>query len=141
MGRGSGSALKQAPEEDSSAQARDAAEAFHRRFPSLSAKHVLSWAQFAALLALAAAGYAAVRYQWPTTASVLHALGFALFAITIASRLIAAAHLQPILSPLFSPSPGQAWPRYTILCPLRGEAAVVADLVAALSRLDYPGIW
>lgn len=32
----------------------------------------------------------------------------------------------------------EAWPRYTLLIPLYDEAAVVPDLIAALSRLDYP---
>ncbi len=30
------------------------------------------------------------------------------------------------------------WPTYTILCPLYREANVVAELVAALGRIDYP---
>src|SRR5205823_12406074 len=30
------------------------------------------------------------------------------------------------------------WPRYTVLCPLYKEAAVVPQFVAAMGRLDYP---
>ena len=34
--------------------------------------------------------------------------------------------------------PDRSLPIYTIIAPLRGEAAVVANLIAALKRIDYP---
>ncbi|WP_319533141.1 glycosyltransferase [uncultured Cohaesibacter sp.] len=34
--------------------------------------------------------------------------------------------------------PDQSWPSYSLLVPLYREAAVVTELVAALSRIDYP---
>ena len=42
---------------------------------------------------------------------------------------------SPVLGP---PIPDDQLPRYTVLVPLYREGAVVADLVAALGRLDYP---
>jgi cellulose synthase/poly-beta-1,6-N-acetylglucosamine synthase-like glycosyltransferase len=49
--------------------------------------------------------------------------------------LIAAAHLQLILSRLAEPV---RWPVYTILCPLYREANVTPDLIAAINAIDYP---
>src|SRR5262249_16387500 len=51
-------------------------------------------------------------------------------------RLWAAASLSRPRIEIFAPR--EAWPTYTILCPLYREANVVPDLMAALARLDYP---
>lgn len=108
---------------------------FHRAFPQRSAKRVIHFTQLAALLALAAALSWAWRADAEMTWRALKLVAFALFATAIAWRLLAAAHLKPPLSRLAAPA---HWPTYTILCPLYREGNVVADLVAALMRLDYP---
>jgi hypothetical protein len=118
----------------------EACEGFHRRFPNLSAKKVLSWPQIFVLLALCTgAGWAIIEHPLLTW-QIAGAAAFVLFAVTILWRLIAAGSLEPLPRKLFAPSRDETWPVYTILCPLHGEANVVFDLVAALRRLDYPGI-
>ncbi|MEJ0059867.1 MAG: glycosyltransferase [Terricaulis sp.] len=116
----------------------DACEGFHRRFPKLSAKKVLSWPQLAVLVVLGAAlGWAIIQHPMLTW-RIAGLAAFVLFAASILWRLFAAASLEPLPRKLFTPKPGEAWPIYTVLCPLHGEANVVFDLVAALKRIDYP---
>jgi glycosyltransferase XagB len=108
---------------------------FHRAFPRRSAKRVFHITQLCALTTLIAGlVWALARHP----AIVLHALHWLLgltFAAAIAWRFVAAARLSPLLWRLAAPA---HWPTYTILCPLYREANVAPDLVAALSRLDYP---
>src|SRR5262249_10571382 len=59
------------------------------------------------------------------------------FAITIAWRLAAAFAPRAGPAKLYTPAAGN-WPIYSVLCPAYREANVVADLIAALERLDYP---
>jgi cellulose synthase/poly-beta-1,6-N-acetylglucosamine synthase-like glycosyltransferase len=114
-----------------------AREGFHRAAPRRSARRVLHWSQIFAGLALAA-GLVWLAREFPSeTARTAYWLAFTLFATAILWRLFAAASLAPVRRKIFTPSAG-AWPTYTILCPLHCEANVVADLVAALERLDYP---
>ncbi|WP_246263277.1 glycosyltransferase [Caulobacter soli] len=49
-----------------------------------------------------------------------------------------AAAFTPRASPLAPPLPDEALPAYTIIVPLYREAAVAAELIANLARLDYP---
>lgn len=43
-------------------------------------------------------------------------------------------------APIAAPLPGQELPVYTVICALDREAASVGELLAAIERLDYPGI-
>ena len=72
------------------------------------------------------------------TWSVLHWAAFAFFAAVIALRCVQAvvASLPPRPPPAL-PDP-DLWPSYALLVPLYREAAVAADLVAALGAIDYP---
>lgn len=115
----------------------DACEGFHRRFRRFSSKHRLTWTQALAILAILGAIAWAIIEQPVWTWRVAYALAFALFALSIAWRWFAAARLEPLRGPLFTPRDGR-WPNYTILCPLHREANVVFDLVTALRRIDYP---
>lgn len=108
---------------------------FHRAFPQRSAKRVFFVTQALALLVLLAALVWAIIEAPAITLSAIHLSALTLFAITIGFRLIAAAHLQPILSRIAVPT---EWPIYTILCPLYREANIVPDLVSAIEALDYP---
>lgn len=106
----------------------------------LSARHVLSLGQW---LFLIASGALAVwlaresRIEFAITATTLLVIGSAVFALAVALRLAAAAAIMRTPEP-----PTAVWteplPVYTVLCPLRREAASLPGLIAALRRLDYP---
>ena len=113
-----------------------ACNGFHAAFPRRSAKRVFTVTQAIWLSALLGAIGWAIYAHTTLALSGLHAIALALFACAIAWRLLAATSLAPTLQRLAEPA---RWPVYTILCPLYREANVVADLVAALDRLDYPG--
>ena len=70
-----------------------------------------------------------------TTASVIVWSGWVLFCWMAVFR--AAACLLSLVPAPVSPAPAQ-WPAYTVVAPLRGEAEVVAGLIAQLDALDYP---
>ncbi|MDZ4689760.1 glycosyltransferase family 2 protein [Terricaulis sp.] len=112
-----------------------AREGFHRAYKSRSAKRTFHYTQIFALALIASAIaygiHIAPDLAWP----LIRAAAITLFASAILLRLFAAAHLRPLLSRL---ADTPTCPTYTILCPLYREANVVADLVAALDRLDYP---
>ena len=108
---------------------------FHRQHPQRSSKRTLHITQALWLTAAVAAFiYAALVYT-PHTLTALHYVALAFFAIAILVRLLAAAQLTPKLSRIAEPA---RFPTYTILCPLYREANVAPDLIAALSRIDYP---
>lgn len=112
-----------------------ASNGFHAAFPRRSAKRVFHVTQALWLLAsLGGLGWALFAYPGPTFGA-LHLTALVLFTCAISWRLLAAASLEPTLSRLATPA---RWPTYTILCPIYREANVAADLVAALSQLDYP---
>lgn len=108
---------------------------FHRAQPRRSAKRVFHFTQLLAIIALIAGLVWAARAYPAITFSALHFLALAVFASAIALRFAAAANSKPLLARLAQPA---RWPTYTILCPLYREANVVADLVAAIDRLDFP---
>jgi cellulose synthase/poly-beta-1,6-N-acetylglucosamine synthase-like glycosyltransferase len=66
----------------------------------------------------------------------LHLLFFAGFLGHSAIKLVAA--FTPRAATTAPPLPDEALPAYTIIAPLYREAAVAAELVANLARLDYP---
>jgi hypothetical protein len=114
----------------------DACRGFHRAHKHRSAKRTLYVTQIIALLSLLGGLCAACLYALDSTLTAFRVAAFALFSAAIILRLFAAASLKQMLSRLAAPA---RFPTYTILCPLYREANGVADLVAALERLDYPG--
>lgn len=118
------------------AAALDAAcHGFDRAHKHRSAKRALYFTQIVAFLAALAGLIAAFLFAPDITFTALRIVAFVLFSAAIMLRLFAAASLKQPLSRLASPA---RFPTYTILCPLYREANVVADLVAALERIDYP---
>jgi cellulose synthase/poly-beta-1,6-N-acetylglucosamine synthase-like glycosyltransferase len=113
----------------------DACQGFHRAHKHRSAKRTLYVTQIIALLSLLGGLCAACLYALDSTLTAFRVAAFALFSAAIILRLFAAASLKQLLSRLAAPA---RFPTYTILCPLYHEANGVADLVAALERLDYP---
>lgn len=107
----------------------------YRASPRRSARRVFHVTQLLSFAVLGVGLYWLFRIQPRASLNALHLAALALFALAILWRLIAAASLKPLLSRIAAPT---AWPTYTILCPIYREANVVADLVAALDRLDYP---
>ena len=77
------------------------------------------------------------RENLPLFWLVLRAVAWVAFTRAIVLRLLAAGASLALPEP-----PKQHWtdplPIYTVLCPLRREAASVPGLVAALRNLDYP---
>ncbi|MBS0383887.1 MAG: glycosyltransferase [Proteobacteria bacterium] len=135
-GAGSHNGLEQAAAATLDAAALESARfGFHRNHGQRSAKRVLHFTQVVAFALIIAGLWWAASSALGTTLFALHVAALLLFTTAIAWRLVAASILTPILSRLAAP---QHWPTYTILCPLYGEAAGVAELVAAINRLDYP---
>ena len=108
-----------------------------RADPSLTAQRVPS-RRIAAGLALmaggAGAGLVAGGLPWLLVSSLICLIMcgaiFTRLLATIGGGLRAKAEAQPL--------PDHALPRYTILVPLYKEASVVAHLLDALERIDYP---
>ncbi|MGD9981143.1 MAG: glycosyltransferase [Hyphomonadaceae bacterium] len=106
-----------------------------RNHPQRSAHRVLWFSQAAAAgLVIAALIWGLQNAPGPTLTG-LHVAALLLFAAIVMWRLIAAANLSPILWRL---SDAKTPPVYTILCPLYREANMAAELIGALSELDYP---
>lgn len=124
-----------APASAGAAELDAARFSFHAAFPQRSARHRLHLAQLACFALLAGLlGLALYAAPGPTL-EALHAAAFVFFAAAILIRLAAAGQLHAAMSRLAEP---KHWPTYTVLCPLYREANVAPDLIAALSRLDYP---
>lgn len=129
--------LKEAAATVDAAALDEARFGFARAHPQRSARRVLFYTQALALAALITAFVFAARSAPTLTFATLHITALVIFAAAIFVRLIAAASLTPLLSRLADQSDV---PVYTILCPLYREANVAPDLVAALGRIDYPGL-
>jgi glycosyltransferase XagB len=103
----------------------------------LSARRVVTFGQivFAAALIAGAAWFA--RENLPLFWLCLRAFAWLAFTAAIVLRLLAAGASLALPEP-----PATQWtdplPVYTVLCPLRREAASVPGLIAALRKLDYP---
>jgi len=108
---------------------------FHRAHPGRSAKRTFHLTQLVAFALIATAAVWAFRVAPHITLEAIQVTALIIFASAITLRFAAAANLAPLLSRLAEPAYA---PTYTILCPLYREANVVADLVAAIDRLDYP---
>ncbi|MEZ5958791.1 MAG: glycosyltransferase [Hyphomonadaceae bacterium] len=127
--------LKEAVATPGAAALDEARYGFARTQPHRSAKRGLYFTQLVAIAALIGALVFAARLAPVLTFEALHIAGFVIFAAAILFRLIAASSLTPLLSRI---ADQRDVPIYTILCPLYREANVTPDLVAALSRIDYP---
>ena len=97
----------------------------------------LSRAQGIGLAAIALSVIIAVAIEPRTTLEVFHLLFFVGFMANSTIKLVAA--FTPRASILAPPLPDGDLPGYTLIVPLYREASVAAELVANLTRLDYPG--
>lgn len=101
-----------------------------------------SWTRGAALpTTVAQAGAAALAFALLAsglilTPGIVHDLLYGLFALAAAIRLAAA--LLPRRARPFTPLSDADLPAYTVIAPLYREAAMVRELVSALTALDYP---
>jgi len=112
---------------DEPAQAARLPDGAHRR---------LSRSQMAGLTLLLAAVLLLAMFRTQATLEGFHLLFFVGFMSHSAIKLIAA--FTPRAPAITTPLPDEALPGYTIIVPLYREAAVAAELVANLARLDYP---
>lgn len=104
--------------------------------PNRSARRVATYAQLAAAgLLLGVLARTAQHFPSQSLLALYLAI-YAFFATAILFRLFAAA--AALAHAEAAPPVAIATPTYTILCPLYREAAIVPDLAAALSRLNYP---
>lgn len=95
----------------------------------------LTRGQAAAVLGLGATLIAGSLLAPGATASIVVWSGWVLFCWMAVFR--GAACLISLI-PTPRPPPPPDWPPYTVVAPLRGEAEVVAGLIARLDALDYP---
>jgi len=96
----------------------------------------LSRGQMAGLAILLAILLLLAAFQTRATLEGFHLLFFVGFMSHSAIKLVAA--FTPRAPTLAASLPDDALPAYTIIVPLYREAAVAAELVANLARLDYP---
>ncbi len=105
----------------------------------LSARHVLSSGQFFVGVMLLAGAVWLAREHAALFWLGLRIVAWIAFTSAIVLRLFAAG-----ASLALPEAPARRWtdapPVYTVLCPLRREAASVPGLVAALRNLDYPAV-
>ena len=110
--------------------------------PDLSARRIATAAQIAVALVVAAAVVLALAADPAAALVALNLVGAAFFFGVSVLRFIAAGFTGAAPGPIASPPSRVSdaeLPVYTVLVPLYHEASVVADLVAALDKLDWPG--
>lgn len=135
MGMDSGQGLVEAATHVDTTVLDHSINGFDIHHKARSAKRTFYITQILAFLLLAGGLGAAFYFALEPSLAWLRGAAFVLFSAAIVLRLFAAAHLKQPLSRLAAPAHS---PTYTILCPLYREANVVADLVTALERIDYP---
>ena len=109
-------------------------------YPDLSARRVITPRQVAVGLSLAAAITVAFRVAAVPTVVLLNLIGAVFFFGVSVLRFIAAGFVSgraPRDADVETDAAPPDLPVYTILVPLLHEAHLVADLVAALGRLDW----
>jgi cellulose synthase/poly-beta-1,6-N-acetylglucosamine synthase-like glycosyltransferase len=105
--------------------------------PAFSARWTLvPWQSF--VMGLAVAGGAAAAFAWP--APVLLALHLCLVAVFVPCVLLRlfATRMRRVRSPDLDALPRRDMPRYTVLVALHREADVIAELLVALGRIEWP---
>ncbi len=107
-------------------------------YPDLSARRVVTGRQLAVGVALAAALVFALRAAPLPTAVVLNLVGAFFFFGMSVLRFVAAAFVSRRTLDPVDLGEDDDLPVYTILVPLLHEAPLVADLVTALGRIDWP---
>ncbi len=113
-----------------------AANALCRRQADFSARGGLGVGQRVALAALAAAIPTLALASPASAMAVLYVLLWALFALSIGLRAVAAGAGRSAMRP--EALRDSELPVYSIVVPLSDEAEVVPQLVSALAALDYP---
>jgi len=113
-----------------------------RNAPAFSADTLIWWRQ-AAWAAIAAAALAALAVVQPATASgvmlTVLAIPFACIAIFRTAAILMLMVRRPGADRRSTRLPEHTLPTYSILVPLRDEANMVPQIVAALTIIDYPG--
>lgn len=103
-----------------------------------SARHVLTGRQgFILGCALSLIVWFGLVWPW-LTLDGLHLVFSSLFFGNIVLRLAAIAYKRPPRPPGLADLPRDGLPVYTVLVALRDEAAMAGQLVAAMTRLDWP---
>jgi cellulose synthase/poly-beta-1,6-N-acetylglucosamine synthase-like glycosyltransferase len=112
--------------------------------PHKSARHTITTGQICTLLALVLAWNAAIWFiGMPLLIGTIAAITVIYLTDLMATLLLAVhtIHTSPerrIDQSLVESLAGHQWPRYTVLCPLYREAAVVPQFVNAMKAMDYP---
>ena len=107
-------------------------------YPDLSARRVVSAGQLVVGLAVVAAVVFAFRAAPAATIVALNLIGALFFLGVSVLRFVAAAFVSRHTLDDADLGDGDDLPVYTILVPLLHEAHLVADLVTALGRIDWP---
>ena len=112
-----------------------------QRLPAFSASTIITAGQIASI-ALIFAALAFATYLWPLALLIgLHVAASIFYLICVLVRLAAALTMPgktpDELPPMSRPATAEL-PVYTVLVALYNEANQIDDLVAALSRLDWP---
>ena len=121
--------------------ARRAVSRLARQHPQLSARRIFSAGQATATLVCVAA-FVVAWFLAPLAAAIaLNVVGASLFFGVTALRFVAAGHVSGAPEPVTDagePDPGGPLPVYSVLVPLRDEAALLPELIDALGKLDWP---
>ncbi len=121
--------------------ARRAVSRLARQHPQLSARRIFSAGQATAALACVAA-FVLAWFLAPLAAAIaLNVVGASLFFGVTALRFVAAGHVSGAPEPVTDagePDLGEPLPVYSVLVPLRDEAALLPELIDALGKLDWP---
>ncbi len=117
---------------------REARDGLFLARPSYSARYVANAWQGLMLGALAVALPVYFWVDWQAANVALHTLLSAFFLACVALRFVAMLTARPLRLPRLGPRPQAPPPVYTVLVALYREAAVVPQLLKALSELEWP---
>lgn len=132
------------PPRDADEAMVEALELVDRALPGMSARRRLSMGQRLGMCAGAGALGAALAISFTATVTVLVAVASLTYLLTLGFRVLAfRASLRADVTIHVSDTEARSiadheLPTYTVLVPAFAEPGVIADLVRALERLDYP---
>jgi cellulose synthase/poly-beta-1,6-N-acetylglucosamine synthase-like glycosyltransferase len=106
--------------------------------PLLSARQVATAGQIATAMLVLIVSVLAMLLVPETALFTLNLIGAPLFFGVSMLRFVAAGRVRPMVKPPEIWRGDEDLPIYTILVPLRGEAGVVGELIAALRQIDWP---